>query len=95
MNIQSFLSFLGIFLHSPKDEAGLKLAGDISAVVQDWIKDPRLPQIEADVEAYLKLAGEGSAQQPAAPPAEVPDPDVDAGGRPSGSNRGGLMPPGV
>ena len=89
MNIQSFLSFLGVFLRSPKDEAALKLAGDISAVVEDWIKDPRIPGIEADVEAFLKLSAQGKAIAPTVAPAERSiAPAEHVGGHPSGTDRG-------
>jgi hypothetical protein len=58
----------------------------------DTAKDPRLPQLEADAEAYMALIAPAPAPTAEAP--ADPAPEAESGGRPDGANRGGLMPAG-
>jgi hypothetical protein len=90
MNLQNITNFLEIFLRSPQDRAALKIVTDFGAIAQDWLKDPRLPGVEADIQAYLALLPPSSAT----PAAQPETPPASSGGHPSGTNRGGLMPAG-
>jgi hypothetical protein len=90
MNLQTVANFLEIFLRSPQDRAALKIVTDLGAIVQDWLKDPRLPGVETDIKTYLALLPPAAAPAPQQPTSSAPS----SGGHPSGTDSGRL-PPGV
>lgn len=82
--LQKFVGFIEWAIQNPEEKAALKIAGDIIAIAQGVMKDPRIAQAEADIGAYVKMLAPARAA-PLAPAADVPEVQAPYAGQHGGS----------
>lgn len=95
INIASLLQLARFFLRTPKERVEIDFAEKGNAALTDILALPSVKALLASVPPLIEAEGWTTVKDAATGEVVEIMPPVQAGGRPSGTNRGGLMPPGT
>lgn len=97
INIASLLQLARFFLRTPKERVEIDFAKKGNVALTDILALPSVKALLAAVPPLIEAEGWTTVKDAAtgAVVAISPPEPVQVGGRPSGTNRGGLMPPGT
>lgn len=96
ISIASLLQLARFFLRTPKERVEIDFAEKGDAALTDILALPSVKALLAAVPPLIEAEGWTTVKDATGAVVAISPPEpVQSGGRPSGTNRGGLMPPGT